>query len=271
MKTCVVAIQKNETNLIEWSKWHLDICGFSNIFLYNHECGPYEYLDKRVIQYQVFGHGKSAPQFKVYNDFVKSYSKDFDYALFIDADEYLNLHGLTIDQIIEQQFDQNTYVVGFNWIMYGSKTDNPDDILSCIKRFKFRNKTFEKEQKILVDFKRINSYGFSVDFINPHVLRCRNPFGLVNTKLQTGEVAKGPLLQIEGDPLILPYIAHYYCRTKDEFAHKIQRGRADCSEKSQYQYFNNVDFMWKQFNKYNGDLVYDDEIYNRYLKYLAEA
>lgn len=27
-RSCVVAIQKDEANLDEWAKWHLDVCGF---------------------------------------------------------------------------------------------------------------------------------------------------------------------------------------------------------------------------------------------------
>lgn len=30
----VVAIQKDEPNVEEWAKWHLDVCGFSSIILF---------------------------------------------------------------------------------------------------------------------------------------------------------------------------------------------------------------------------------------------
>lgn len=51
-RSCVVAIQKDETNLDEWAKWHLDVCGFWKIVLFNDGCSEHVFppgIHERVI------------------------------------------------------------------------------------------------------------------------------------------------------------------------------------------------------------------------------
>lgn len=53
LRTCVVAVQRDEANLDEWAKWHLDVCGFTKIVLYNDQCSEHvfpESLDSRITQ-----------------------------------------------------------------------------------------------------------------------------------------------------------------------------------------------------------------------------
>lgn len=38
LRTCVVAVQRDEANIEEWCRWHLDVCKFSNVVLFNDRC-----------------------------------------------------------------------------------------------------------------------------------------------------------------------------------------------------------------------------------------
>lgn len=56
VRSCAVLVQKNETNLDEWARWHLDVCGFSKVAVFNNECEPHKFpadLEDRILQAKV--------------------------------------------------------------------------------------------------------------------------------------------------------------------------------------------------------------------------
>lgn len=96
-------------------------------------------------------------------------SKDFDAALFIDLDEYLNLHGKTIE---EHMWATGQCITrSFNWVYFGSKVvgNFPSDSLA--KRFKYRALVPNKHVKMLLDLRlsRLNPH-LKLVFVNPHCI-----------------------------------------------------------------------------------------------------
>lgn len=101
--TCAVIVQKEEANLEEWTRWHLRVCGFDAVVMF---CdGKKPELPDDVARNVVLvdaPSGAQAVQFASYNAFMLDFSARFSAAMFIDADEYLNLHGAAVGEWLER-------------------------------------------------------------------------------------------------------------------------------------------------------------------------
>ena len=259
----VVAIQKDEPNVEEWAKWHLDVCGFTHVFLFNDQDDPVPLpscLDKKVVQ-------KSAPyetaitipkQFFCYNFFLKALSKDFRAVLFIDLDEYLNLHGVKIDKWLADQ--PQAICHAFNWVFFGSRADEIDESRP-LHTFRWRAREANKHVKLLVDLKllRINNQISSV-FLNPHCLHDMCTKQILPSANVLNHEFTGPYAFEEIDSSKYAYIAHYYARSKEQFQKKIFRGRVDAFSTSSCQYYKREDEMWAERARCDLNEVYDEEM-----------
>lgn len=67
-------------------------------------------------------------------------------------------------------------------------------------------------------------------------------------------------------PEDMPYVAHYYVKTEEEFKEKIARGRPDHPEAGAEQYFRQEEKMWETRREYDRSEVYDDEIASKLSK-----
>ena len=92
-----------------------------------------------------------------------------DIALFIDLDEYLNLHGETIEHYTWR--NGQALVRAFNWVYYGSKVAGEWPKDSLLKRFRHRAASPNKHVKIMLDLRvaRLNPQ-LQLLFCNPHCL-----------------------------------------------------------------------------------------------------
>ena len=279
-RSCVVAIQRDERNLDEWARWHLDVCGFDAIFLFDDMCSEHvfpEDLRDRVLQAPATAEGPHmGRQITSYDAWL--YSQDarfYDYALFIDADEYLVLHGKKINEVMEEK---DWPVVGFNWVFYSSKeSEGPLD--SLVRRFRTRAETPNRHLKVCLDLGKLRNYaGLMWFFANPHCLTVRDPNGQTaffpakcegtppsqdpGGILPPGFVyAEGPFNDRTGfDPAAAPYLAHFYAKTEEEFKAKISRGRADATRDSDQQFFRIEDRMWETRKECDLDEVEDEEM-----------
>ena len=149
-----------------------------------------------------------------YNNFLNNYRKKYDWAAFIDCDEFIVLKKHTNIKDFIKEYD-NPFGIGINWQCFGSNgrverdLENPN---SLIKQFTLRQESVNKHVKTIMN---LSSKGFMV---LPH-----NP----NTKLidTNNNFFSGPF-NPKGD-LNVAQINHYHYKTFEDWKIRCKRGQAD--------------------------------------------
>ena len=207
MKVALVCIAKNEDNYIkEWINYHKKI-GFDDIFIYQNDWRT-DITESNVYKIEFDGVDK---QRKAYNNFILEHKKTYDWAAFFDVDEFIVLKNhKNIKDFISDYI--NYPAIGINWVLFGNNNNlNLDGNYSVLERFTKRQKQVNQHIKSIVNL----SFPVSMDVHNPN---CRiidtnhNSFGGPYNKRGNDNIAQ---------------INHYFCKTKDEFIQKCNRGRAD--------------------------------------------
>ena len=236
-KVALVCIAKNEDNYIEeWIDYHKKI-GFDDIFIYQND---WRYLKDypNVIKINYDG---DVQQENSYNDFVKNYKERYDWAMFLDVDEFLVLHKHNnVKDFLEEYKDHKA--VAICWVHFGDNGHKEiiNNEYSVLKRFTKRERLASQYIKSIVnlsyDFHMTIHFPVGVDIIDTNF----NNFNLQNIH-KSVEVAQ---------------VNHYFCKTYTEFLKKIERGRADLLCKREP----------KEFLIYNKNEVEDMSAFNFYYK-----
>lgn len=130
MKTCILAIQRNERDIFEWIDYHLYKIGFDHIFIMdtNDDSTPLVvYNDKVTILHMSFynvptGTYWSHTQRKMYNDQIARLCDDgYEWCAIIDIDEYFDFKGRTVKEYIKDVSSKGYDHIEFRWENY---TDN---------------------------------------------------------------------------------------------------------------------------------------------------
>lgn len=91
MKTALVCIAKDEDHYIaEWIKYHTKL-GFDEIFVYENDWRFHGDAGKCRVTFTPLD-GK-VMQLKAYNMFLRHFGNSFDWAAFIDVDEFIVNHS----------------------------------------------------------------------------------------------------------------------------------------------------------------------------------
>ena len=217
MNTALVCIAKNEENYIdEWIKYHIKL-GFSKIFIYENDWrynGEFKNSDYiKLIEFD----GK-LKQIPAYNHFIKTYYKEYDWAGFIDVDEFIVLkQDKNISSFLEKYNEYKS--VGLNWSMFGSNNLKFNGEYSVIKRFLKCHKKLIEEIKCFINFKKAeDKLIFTTN--NPHNILNRDCTITVDKQ----KYINGPLNKHNLENREIAYLNHYYTKTKDEWDTKISRG-----------------------------------------------
>ena len=268
MRSAAVCIQKNAANLEEWLKWHLDVCKFSEAYVFCDDCMPPKcgsQFNGRAKFFHIARNDEQSQQFAVYNFFLDSCKRDIfscNAAAFIDSDEYLVLHGKSIEQHLQERPPALCY--SWNWTYFGSREDfNAGDFTKLASRFCHRASKMNKHVKIAlnIDILRRDS-SLQLVFMNPHCIHDLKRHCIAPSSDFRGNVFYGPYNETDADPSTAPYIAHFYSRTEEEFRQKIENGRPDCPKTSQFQYFNQEKHMLEERTKCDLNEVYDTELHD---------
>lgn len=223
MKIAAVAIAKNEDSyLYEWLQYHLKL-GFDEVFVYENN---WRYVFKDAFEddhVHFIPFDGDVMQLKAYNTFIKEHGNDFDWAAFIDVDEFIvNNTSSSLKDVLErlQQFPQ----IGINWRLMGSNGLHSYDTFtsSVVKRFTRGDKHLNKHVKQIVNlswFKK-NLKPFPV-FINPH---CTN---VASFGVEAQNQFFGPFQTSRLETSHALELYHYAVKTPEELHAKVLRGRAD--------------------------------------------
>jgi hypothetical protein len=207
MKVALVCIAKNEDNYIqEWIDYNKKL-GFDDIFIYQNDwrCSIDE---PNVTKLVLDGINR---QRGAYNHFIKTYGSKYDWIAFFDIDEFLVLkkHN-NVQEFVSDYVDYPA--IGINWVLFGDNgLKSVDSEYSVIKRFTKRENKTNNHIKSIVKY----SDTLVMDVHHP------NCFWVdTNKNMKIGAFNQSPLNDVA-------QINHYFCKTKEEFIKKCERGRAD--------------------------------------------
>lgn len=226
MKISLVCIAKDEDPYIkEWVEYHHKI-GFDDIYIYENdwECK----IDFPDYVHKIPFPGKCM-QNPAYNDFLHNYSKDYDWCMMIDVDEYFVPYGY--NSVGECLSSYSDYLgVGFNWRLFGSNGWDKvvDYDYSVINRFLKSQIGYNQHIKTCLNLSLIRTL---IDinqlmFVNPHCVNISLNYNTIINSQKTSYVY-GPFNPINYVNLKIPYIAHFITKSKEECYERRSKARAD--------------------------------------------
>lgn len=231
----LVCIAKNEDlYLSEWINYHYKL-GFDHIFIYQNDWRWNVSVRHPGAHYlEMDG---PCQQISAYNDFLKTYGKNYEWVAFLDVDEFLVLKKHDSAKRFLRSFD-GAPAVGINWALFGDNNQcAPILDYSCLRRFTKRNRDLISLIKSIVRPSLVKVTGIhgpdGVDIIG------------ANGSMFRG--SENPL----GD-LGVAQVNHYFCKTIMEFNAKRLRGRADLAADDR-DYIRDID----DFHKHNYNDVND--------------
>lgn len=116
MKTVICAIAKNEDKYIsDFCMYHLAI-GFDEIHIYDNGT-EIQYQNEKIIVHPFRNVRSKGPQLEAYNNFLKTV--DYDWAAFIDIDEFVTLDGYENIKEYLSSFTENVDSVRLYEKVYG--------------------------------------------------------------------------------------------------------------------------------------------------------
>lgn len=234
LKTGVVLFVKNEVeDIASWIAWHAN-CGFSTIIIYDDYStdGTWELIHEaaKVLDIRAL-RAVDADQFNIrqqrtYVDALERFREEFDWLLFLDSDEYLDIRdGSSVSEFLSDYPEANG--VALNWCCFGSngqviKPPTPIVFEHYTTRSKpdfeynYTTKSFIRPKQ--TDPVYINPHRFQVN--GPYVTTDHQPVSWKNehpdrtTTLAQWDVAR---------------VHHYVIRSAQHYIEKMQR-RVDIRE-----------------------------------------
>jgi hypothetical protein len=235
----LVCIAKNEDRYIdEWIDYHKKL-GFDEIFVYQNDWES-KTKNEKARFLTVNGQCK---QTICYNLFLDKNRNNFDWAAFLDVDEFMVLkkHDNIGDFLKEYE---DLPALGINWYLFGDNGHKGKIIdYSTIKRFTKRGAHVDQHIKSILNLRL--SRDAIMDIHNPNCV-----IGDTNKKLFNGPYNPD-------GPADIAQINHYLCKTKTEFVAKCQRGVA-CLAKMDPPFFRSI----TEFDTHNLNEIEDMTAYH---------
>ena len=244
MKIALVAIAKDEDNYLrEWLDYHFKI-GFDDAYVYCNNWQPHIAVPKNT---HLIDWPGEVQQLNAYNDFISKFSKDYDWALFIDVDEFFVPNQFK-DAKEAFAYYKDYYGIGFNWKLFGSNgLEKADYSKGVIERFTKSQNGLNKHIKTAINFKKCNEMSIIdyVRFCNPHFVGIAIRY-FFTMRADLMKYVMGPFSEIDmfsTKTWDKPYIAHYITKSKEEFLERRSRVRADTNSAR-----SNLEGFWNEHN-----------------------
>ena len=237
METLICCIGKNENKYINEYVHHYKNLGVTNICLYdNNSIGGERFEDviqKEIDEGYVLYHnlrGLSKCQPDIYSNCYEEYGSKYDWILFIDCDEYLELvnHSSISDFLSEERFN-NFNVIHLNMLNYG---DN--------NQLLYEDKPLKERFPIPLDLDHFNTYEFPDNYHVKSIVRGKITLEekkLIwfnsHTPVNNLPTCDGYGIQtLSGSPFLpynysVAYFKHYLFKSTEEFCNKLIRGYPD--------------------------------------------
>ncbi|QCE34868.1 glycosyltransferase [Acetobacteraceae bacterium] len=278
-KVAIVLFVKNEiTDISFWIAWHFH-CGFDSLIIYDDYStdGTWELLSEasqvldirlhRAVKADQFNHRQNFS----YMNALEKYRKEFDWLLYLDSDEYLDIrNGENVHDFLERYPRANA--IALSWCCYGSNCHAVRPPSSNV----FRNYPMHSNQDFEYNYivkSFIRPKETETKYINPHRFEVKGHYVTVDHKeIQWQKIhpeCTETLAQWE-----TARINHYVIRSMAHFVQKVER-RVDIREsRSGMHLFNFYDqnhhYDTISASRYDGMMPYLYAIQNRVnQKYLS--
>lgn len=253
MNVALMCIAKDEDNYIdEWIEYHRKL-GISKIIIYQNQWRYHgKYLHSDFVELVEFD--MTHPQPWCYDDFIDKYYNQFDWAGFIDVDEYVVLkHYNNISDFLENynEFDS----LGLHWNMFGSGGQEFHGDYSLVRRFTRCRWILDSHVKSFIHLSKVKNtlkfvfWSHNVDAPNHTITVDKARF--INGDRDDGDTST------HRD---IAYINHYYIKTPHEWMWKMKRGEpTDCQDwfpPNHEQVLYNI-FNSPQYNEYEDWTAYN--------------
>jgi len=238
---CCIALNE-EPYIDEWIKYHLAL-GFNHIYIYDNS-NNYSLKDKQTDKVTVIHFPGITKQIEAYNLCIAQYKNKHKWCAFIDCDEFIVLkRHSNINEFLKEYDNRNS--IALSWLMFGTSNEKVYRDEPVTSRFRFCSRMANQHFKCICKLSSITV------FINPH-----RPYEMIfdtnGQQLFDNSNNKGPL--------DIACIHHYYTKSEEEFLKKINRGRADITEKK------SVEELIEIHSKNND--VYNSDAWNFYSRHL---
>ncbi len=217
MNICAIIKDEPKHYLDEWVDHHDKL--FTKIYIYDN--GGDLVCDHPRVKIIPFP-GKVA-QLKAYQYHCETNVNE--YTLFIDSDEFF----ISDTPVSKLEYLCHKYgALAFNWQMFGSSGIVESTTIPQMEKFTMAlpwEHQVNKHMKTMVNTNNVKKW------LNPHEV------SLFEGRYDR-DVTNGHTDYVDCD---LGFINHYYCRSKNDFLSKINRGRADCDRTYSLENFTAVD------------------------------
>ena len=210
----LACIAKDEDNYVhEWIHYHLKL-GFDQIFVYCNDW-YFESQNPKVTVYDWPGNAEfiqKSVQLSAYKDFIKKH-QDYDWAAFLDVDEFLCLKKHDNIKAFIKQYEQYD-CIGINWVFFGDNglKEVKNNKYSVLKRFTRRGNDAALPIKTIVKLNK------DITFENSHSPK---DIKIVDTNYKIFAGPGNPK-----GPIDVAQINHYFVKTYQEYMeNKIPKGR----------------------------------------------
>ena len=222
LKVCVCTLGRNENLYIREFVTHYEKYGVDKIFLYDNNKKDGErfedviddYINKNFVELLDW-RGFDQPIFHIMNDCYQKNKDKYDWLIFYEIDEFINLYNYTnVKDFLSQKRFKNCSAIHLNIINHSDNDKLYYENKSLHERFP-AIVPFEKSQISAKSILRGNISNLQITwmhYINENLPGC-NGFG-------------GPSDLIHGNDFKYYVIDHYYSKSTEEFIQKIVRGDA---------------------------------------------
>lgn len=219
---CCIALDE-EVYIDEWLRHHFGL-GFDHVYVYDNSPDGTMSPRKNVTVIHMPG---SVKQVDAYNNFMENFAEFHDWCAFIDVDEFfvLKRHS-TIQEYIEGLSTSPVAAIGVNWLMFGSGGQEKYEPRPVMERFVVPSHDHGANQHIKCLVKtngRKRPFFENCHFPKDTPVTVHTPGGLLRTVYNTP-------FNPDWDHSIIQ-LNHYFCKSREEFALKVKKGRADTTEK----------------------------------------
>lgn len=225
LNIALVCIAKNEDRYIdEWIDYHLTL-GFNRVHIYANDWN-YANNSGYVTITNIAGKNQ---QRNAYNDFIKKYNHEYNWAAFFDVDEFLVLKKHENLQNFLSDYKE-CQSIGINWAIFGNNGHKKiiNNNYSVLSRFTKRSTEKYFTNTFVKNITQLPTK-YQQDIHNPD-----GPWYNLNKKIRFGSFNKPVDWSVA-------QINHYFTKSDEEFMLKCKRGRADSSEIRMY--FQHLDNM----------------------------
>ena len=234
-----------EANYVEeWMTYHRKI-GIQHFYLATNDWDfTMKCPDVEVVR--IDGRAKQIP---FYTWCVRNLSDKTKWCAFIDGDEFIKC--ISMDDLVKGH--ENDDAICLSWKLFGSSGLHFNGDYSVLNRFTKRQRGFNKHVKTIVNLP--NSRGKYPVFVNPHWA-----IG-IQAKSVDGRNVDGPF-DFAADTRLndsSPWLAHFFCKTPEEWKLKQERGRIDVPPGSPETYRKD-----NEFNEHDLNDVEDTSLMDKY-------